>query len=56
LERIFPTKLLSSNVKTVALTRASENAGENHDVSFEAPFTLRLAGHIDMSLFWCFRL
>jgi len=30
----------------VALTRAPENVGENHDISFEAPFTLRLAGHI----------
>jgi len=43
-ETFFPAKLLSSNVKTVALTRAPENVGENHDISFEAPFTLRLAG------------
>jgi len=52
----FSSKLLSSNVKTVALTRAPENVGENHDISFEAPFTLGLAGHIDMLFFWCFRL
>jgi len=26
----------------VALTRALENVGENHHISFEAPFTLRL--------------
>jgi len=32
----------------VALTRAPENVGENHNISFEAPFTHRLAGHIDM--------
>ena len=30
--------------------------GENHDISFEAPFTLRLAGHIDMLFFRCFCL
>jgi len=47
-ETFFPAKLLSSNVKTVALTRAPENVGENHDISFKAPFKLRLAGHIDM--------
>jgi len=28
----------------VALTRAPENVGENHDISFEAPLTLRLTG------------
>jgi len=38
----FSAKLLSSNVKTVALTRAPENVVENHDISFEARFTLRL--------------
>jgi len=49
LKRFFSVKLLSSNVKrTVALTRAPENVGENHDIGFEAPFTLRLAGHIEM--------
>ena len=31
----FSAKLLSSNVKTVALTRASKNVAENHDTSFE---------------------
>ena len=54
LKRIFPAKLLNSNVKTVALTRAPENVGENHDISFEAPLTLRLAGHIGMVFFRCF--
>jgi len=34
----------------------AENVGENQDISFEASFTLRLAGHIDMLLFWCFGL
>jgi len=34
LKRFFPARLLSSNVKTVALTRAPENVGENHDISF----------------------
>jgi len=49
LKRFFPAKLLSSNVETVALlTRAPENVGQNQDKSFEAPFTLGLAGHIDM--------
>jgi len=38
----FSAKHLSSNVKTASLTRAPENIGENHDISFEAPFTLRL--------------
>ena len=52
----FPAKLLSSNVKTVALTRAPKNVGEDHDISFEASFTLSLAGHIDMLFFRCFRL
>jgi len=52
----FPAKLLSSNAKTVTLTRAPENEGENHDITFEAPFTLRLAGHIDMLFFRCFCL
>jgi len=31
LKRFFSATLLSSKVKTVALTRAPENAGENHD-------------------------
>ena len=39
----FPAKILSSNGKAVALTRAPENVGENNDISFEAPFTLSLA-------------
>jgi len=52
----FSEKLLSSNVETVALTRAPENVVENHDISFEAPFTLRLANHIDMLFFRCFCL
>ena len=56
LKRFFSSSVLSSDIKTVALTRAIENVGENHDVSFEAPFTLRLAGHIDMLFFWCFCL
>jgi len=34
----------------------AENVGENHDISLEAFFTLRLAGHIDMLLFRCFGL
>jgi len=28
----------------MTLTRAPENVGENHDIRFEAPFTLRLTG------------
>jgi len=52
----FSAKLLSSNVETVALTRPPENVVENHDTSFEAPFTLRLSGHLDMLFFRCFRL
>jgi len=35
----------------VALTRALENVDENHDKSFEAHFTLRLAVRIDMLFF-----
>jgi len=47
LKRFFPAKLiLSSNVKTVALTRAPENVSENHDICFDAPFTFRLAGQM----------
>jgi len=56
LKRFFPAKLLSSNVQTVALTRPPENVAETHDISFEAPFTLRVAGHIDMLFFRCFCL
>ena len=56
LKRFFSAKLLCSNVKTVALTSAPENVGENHDISFEAPFTLRLDGHIDTLFFRCFCL
>jgi len=40
----------------MALSRASENAGENDDISFEAPFTLNLGGQIDMFFFRCFCL
>jgi len=40
----------------MALTRAPENVGKTHDISFEAPFILRLAGHIDMLFFRCFCL
>ena len=46
--KFFSLKLLRSNVKTVALIRAAENEGENHKIGFEVPFTLRLAGHIEM--------
>jgi len=56
LKRFFLAKLLSSNVKTVALTRAPENVGKTHDLSFEAPFILRLAGHIGMLFSRCFSL
>jgi len=52
----FSTKLLNSNVKTLGSARALENVGENHDISFEAPFTLSLASHIDMLFFRCFCL
>jgi len=34
----------------VALTRAPEDVGGNHDISFEAPFTLSLTGHIDIDV------
>jgi len=54
LKRFFPAKLSSSNVKTVALTKAPENIRETHYISLEAPFTLRPAGHIDMVFFRCF--
>jgi len=54
LKRFFPAKLLSSNVQTAALTRPHENVAETHDISVEAPFTLRLAGHIDMFFFSVF--
>ena len=50
----FPAKLLSSNVKSLAFTRAPENVCENHHINFEALFTLRLAGHIDMLFFLVF--
>jgi len=35
-------------------TFESTDVGETHDISFEAPFTLTLAGHIDMLFFRCF--
>jgi len=56
LNRFFSAKLISSNVKTVALTRVPKNAGGNHDISLEAPFALRLACHIDILFCWCFLL
>jgi len=40
----------------VTLTRAPENVGENHDINFEAPFTLSLAGLIKVLFFRCFCL
>ena len=55
LKRFFPAKL-SSNVETVALTRAPESVGENHEINFEACFAFRLAGYIDMLFFRCFWL
>jgi len=30
------------------------DVGETHDISFKAPFALRLADHIDMLFFWRF--
>ena len=47
----FLAKLSSSNVKVVVLIRAPENVGGNHDISFEALFTLSVTGHIDMQVF-----
>jgi len=41
---------------SVAFIIAPENVGENHDISFEASFTLRLAGHVDMLFLRCFCL
>jgi len=35
----------------MGLTRAPEDVGENHDISFEAPFTLSLSSHIGMLFF-----
>jgi len=40
LNRFFTAQLSSSNVKAVALTRASENTGENQNISLETSFTL----------------
>jgi len=40
----------------MALTRAPENVGESHDISFEALFTLSVIDHIDMLFFRCFDL
>jgi len=56
LNRFFSAKLSSSNVEAVVLTRAPENVGGNHDISFDSLFTLRVAGHIDMLFFRCFCL
>jgi len=50
-ESLFAAEVSSSNVKAVALSRTPENVGENHDISSEAAFTTRVAGHIDMSFF-----
>jgi len=52
----FFKKLSSSNVKAVVLTRAPDNVGGNHEISFEALFKLIVAGHIDMLFFRCFCL
>ena len=52
----FSAKPSSSNVEAVASTRAPENVGGNHDIGFEAPFTVSLAGHVEMLLFRCFSL
>jgi len=54
LNHFFSAKLSSSNLKAVALTRAPENVGGNHNICFDAPFTLSLAGHTDMLFFRCF--
>jgi len=55
LNHLFFSKTFKQQRQTsVGLTRAPENVGENHDISFEVPFTLSLAGHIDMLFFWCF--
>jgi len=56
LQLFFQQSFSSSNVKAVAFARAPENVGENNDISFEVPFTLSLAGHIDMLFFRCFCL
>jgi len=55
-ESFFVAKLSSSNFKAVALTTASENEGENQNISLETTFTLSLADHIDMFFFRCFYL
>ena len=44
------------NLKALTLTRASENEGENQDISLETTFTLSLKGHIDIFFFRCFYL
>ena len=36
------------------VSQAGYGPCENHDISFEAPFTFRLAGYIDMLFFRCF--
>jgi len=45
-------KYIRGSMMTKSLN--STDVGETHDVSFEAPFTLRLAGYIDMLFFRCF--
>ena len=47
----FLAKLSSSNVKTVAFTKAPENEGEKQDIRLVTTFILSLAGHIDMFFF-----
>jgi len=53
-ETLFPVELSSSNIEAVVLTRTPEIVAENHDISFEAHFTLSLAGHTEMLFFRCF--
>jgi len=42
-------KYIRGSMMTKSLKSA--DVGETHDISFEAPFTLRLAGPIDMLFF-----
>ena len=45
-------KYIKGSMMTKSLK--STDVGETYDISFEAPFTLRPAGHIDMLFFWWF--
>jgi len=56
LERFFSAKLLSSNVKTVALTGAPKNVGKNNDICFEAPFKQPDWLYLHVIFFSCFYL